>query len=83
MPMSAKARLNITASEQDVLLLRSVTSPRKMSRFIMEAATEKARQLKQAALRRQIVEAYEADPDFLRNAGAEWDTISIEGWPKP
>lgn len=81
--MSPKSRLNITLSQPDLDLLRSVVPPRQLSGFIRSAALEKAGQLKRAALRRQIVEAYEADPEFLSTAGAEWDVVAEEDWPQP
>jgi hypothetical protein len=73
--------LNVAANEKELELLRSVVPARKMSRFIIEAAVEKAEQLKRQQLRQSIVEAYEADPEYHRDAGREWDTISTEGWP--
>lgn len=77
-----KTRLNIAVTEQELALLRAAAPRRGMGSFIREAALEKARQFRRDALRRQIVEAYEADPDFLRNAGREWDHVSTEGWPE-
>lgn len=81
--MSSRSRLNIAASPEELALLRSVVPRGRLSHFVIEAAVEKARQIKRAALRQQIVDAYMADPDYLRNAGSEWDAVSLEGWPEP
>jgi len=75
-------RLNISAKEEELELLRSVVPPRKMSRFIMDAATEKARKIRREQLRTGIVEAYEAEPTYLKDVGKEWEAVSIEGWPE-
>ncbi len=80
--MAGKIRLNLSVSENELGLLRSVVLPRKLSRFIMDAAVEKAQQIKMESLRTVIVEAYEADPEFQKGAGAEWDPVSEEGWPE-
>ncbi|MHC9541701.1 MAG: hypothetical protein AB9903_19520 [Vulcanimicrobiota bacterium] len=80
--MAGKTRLNLSVSENELELIHSVVPPRKLSRFIMDAAVEKARQVKRESLRKAIVEAYEADPEFQKSAGAEWDAVSEEGWPE-
>ena len=81
--MASEIRMNITLSDEEVTLLRSVTAPRKLSRFIKEAALARAREVQRENLRNEILRAYEADPDFVRSAGAEWDTVATEGWPEP
>ena len=78
--MATKTRLNVSANTEELEFIRSVVPGRGVSRFIMKAALEKARQIKRAALRQQIVEAYMADPDFVKNAGSEWDAVCLEGW---
>ena len=77
-----KTRLNLNLSSDEMELLRAVVPPRQMNRFIVSAAVERARQVERERLRRQIVEAYEADPEFQRQAGAEWDELSTTGWPE-
>lgn len=77
-----RSRLNITMSDGELDLLRSVVPPRRLSQFIRTAALEKARELRREQLRGQILAAYRADPEFVR-AGTEWDIVSEEGWPEP
>lgn len=78
-----RSRLNITMSDAELDLLRSVVSPRQLSHFIRTAALERARVLHREQVRARILAAYEADPEFVRGAGAEWDVVSEEGWPEP
>ena len=76
-------RLNVSLSEEELKLLKQVAAPRKLSSFIKEAAVARARDLQRERLRQAIVQAYEADPDFLREAGQEWDGVAHEDWPQP
>ncbi|MBI3925784.1 MAG: hypothetical protein HY319_09605 [Armatimonadetes bacterium] len=75
--------MNITLSDEELLFLKAVVPPRKLSRFIKEAALARAHEVQRQNLRRQIVQAYQADPEFLQEAGAEWDSVAHENWPQP
>jgi len=79
----SRPRLNITMSDGELNLLRSVAPPRRLSQFVRTAALEKARELRREQLRGEILAAYRADPEFVRGAGTEWDVVSEEGWPEP
>ncbi|MBT9584462.1 hypothetical protein IV102_14055 [bacterium] len=76
-------RLNVSLDEDEMALLKGVVPSRGLSSFVKEAALARAREVQRERLRKQIVEAYEADPEYQREAGRAWDEVAHTGWDEP
>jgi len=61
--------------------LKRLVAPRKLNRFINEAAAEKARQIEEERFHAELRAAYLASNEEDVEVDADWSVLDVVDWP--
>ena len=73
-------RLNITIPKELARTLKEISSPRKRSRFIVEAVTKQIEQRRKEELEKKLEEGYRAAAKESSFLSKEFEGVDLEGW---
>ena len=73
-------RLNITIPKELARTLKEISSPRKRSRFIVEAVTKQIEQRRKEELEKELEEGYRAAATESSVLSKEFEGADLEGW---
>lgn len=62
--------------------LRGVVPSRGLNRFINQAVSEKLAAIERDKLEAEMREGYQAAERDQKEVAADWEPLSIEGWPR-
>jgi metal-responsive CopG/Arc/MetJ family transcriptional regulator len=73
-------RLNISLPKDLARALDKLTGPRKRSRFISEAISQRVQQLQREEIERILEQGYRADRQESLDLAKEFEAVDLEGW---
>jgi len=79
---SVRVNITLPVMVKEAMAEYAAKSRRSMSELMAEAIEEKARQIKEEELRRELAEAYRDISGDLQQEVAEWDPVSREAWER-